>query len=227
MVRRNLYGLLFISLMLVVVLACGGTTPSKDAASPTPFPTPAKSFVETFDSLGAWGSGSDEDVEGDINNGQFEILVKAESGLFWSTAGRDVDNGTYELHATQLAGPLNNGYGMLFRVDDATDNFYMFEVSGDGFVWIGRCMAGCEDESTTIVNDNWFESEAVKQGLNQTNVLRVEANGSDLIFFVNDQEVGRATEATFASGNVGVFVETLGEGGVQVAFDNFKYTEAE
>jgi len=41
-----------------------------------------------------------------------------------------------------------------------------------------------------------------------------------LIFYVNDQEVGRVTDNTFSSGDVGVLVQTLGGGGVRVLFDN-------
>jgi hypothetical protein len=42
-----------------------------------------------------------------------------------------------------------------------------------------------------------------------------------MIFFVNDQEVGRVTDNSFRSGDIGVMAETLGLGGVQVHFDNF------
>lgn len=184
-------------------------------------------YEETFDSIGSWGSGSDIDVEGDVNNGQYEMFVKAELGLYWSTAGEDLGDGVYEIEATQLEGTLDNGYGMMFRINNDTDSFYLFEVSGDGFVWIGRCEGGCEDDVTVIIGDNWFESPAVNTGLNATNRLRVHAEGPNLIFYVNDQEVGRVTDESFASGDIGLLVETLGEGGVRVAFDNFTVSPIE
>lgn len=56
--------------------------------------------------------------------------------------------------------------------------------------------------------------------MNVTNKLRVQAEAGNLIFFVNDQEVGRVTDNTFTSGDVGIFVQTLGGGGVRVLFDN-------
>jgi hypothetical protein len=128
------------------------------------------------------------------------------------------------VEATQLEGPLDNGYGMVFRANPDTDDFYLFEVSGDGFVWIGRCSAGCEGEVVPLVGDGWVESSAVRTGLNQTNTLRAQAEGGNLIFSVNGQEVGRVSDTTLSEGDIGLLVETLGEGGVRIGFDNFTVT---
>lgn len=198
----------YLLLLLLLLAACGGLSGP---------------YTEPFDDAGGWGVGSDVDAEGTVNNGRYEFLVKSNLGLFWSTAGRSFEDGVYEVEATQLEGPLDNGYGMLFRVDDDTDSFYIFEVSGDGYVWIGRCENGC-DEEEVLIEDGWFASEAVNQGLDIANKLRVRAEGANMIFSVNDQEVGRVTDNTFDSGDIGIMVETLGEGDVLVAFDNFTVT---
>ncbi len=115
-------------------------------------------------------------------------------------------------------GQIDNGYGMIFRANPETGDFYLFKISADGYVWIGRYKDGVED--ATIVGNHWFESDAVEQGLNVTNILQVRAEAGNFIFFVNGQEVGRVTDDTFATGDVGLLVQALGEGGVQIAFDN-------
>lgn len=186
----------------------------------------SRPYNETFDSRGSWGTGSDSDAEGDVTGGRYELLVKAEQGIFWSTASQNFDDGIYEMEATQLEGTLDNGYGMLFRVNNDTDSFYLLEVSGDGFVWIGRCADGCT-EVESFIEGGWFESGTANQGLNAANQLRVRAEGANMIFFVNNQEVGRVTDETLRRGDIGLFVETLGEGGVRVAFDNFKVSPLE
>jgi hypothetical protein len=107
---------------------------------------------------------------------------------------------------------------MLLRADAEKGDFYLFKVSGDGYVWIGRYVDGAEDG--TIIGSHWFESAAVKQGLNQTNRLRVHAESGNLIFYVNDNEVGRVTDNSFREGDVGLFAQSLGFGGVRVIFDN-------
>lgn len=180
-------------------------------------------YEETFDSAGSWGTGEDLEARGDVTGGRYEFLVKAELGLFWATAGEDRSDGIYQVEATQLDGPLDNGYGMMFRVDPDSNSFYLFEVSGDGYFWIGVCENSCEDERP-LAGNGWVASDAVRQGLNAVNVLRVRAEGGNMIFFVNDQEVARASDNTLRKGDIGIMVETLGQGNVLVAFDNFTVT---
>jgi hypothetical protein len=45
-----------------------------------------------------------------------------------------------------------------------------------------------------------------------------------MIFYVNGQEVGRVTDKTFQSGDIGLFAQSLGLGGVRIQFDNFSVT---
>ena len=183
-----------------------------------------RAYRETFDAPGNWRTGTDTDAEGVIDEGVFDFLVKADNLVTWTTAGESFTDGIYELEATQVEGSLNNGYGMLLRTNDEQDNFYLFEISGDGYVWIGRYRRGGEEEAEPLVGDWWFESDAVNQGLDNTNRLRVRVEGGNFIFFVNDIEVGRFSDDAFASGDIGLLVRTLGEGGVRVEFDNFNVT---
>lgn len=189
----------------------------------------AKPFLETFDAVGAWRVGPDVDAEGQIADGVYELYVKAPVGLNWTTAGHKFSDGIYQVEARQVAGPIDAGYGMMFRVDEgqepdsggsSDDAFYLFEISSDGYVWIGRCENGCADE-TILVNTYWFESDAVRQGLDVTNTLRVTAEGGNMVFQVNDVEVGRASDYALTQGDIGLLVETIGGGDVRVQFDNF------
>ena len=75
-------------------------------------------------------------------------------------------------------------------------------------------------EATPIVGDWWFESQAIHQGANVTNVLKVRAESGNMIFYVNNHEVGRVTENSFEKGDIGLIVGSLGEGGVHIQFDN-------
>jgi hypothetical protein len=161
-------------------------------------------------------------VEGDVRDGVYDLLVKADNLLIWSSAGESFADGVYEVAATAVDGPLNNSYGMVFRLDDDKDNFYLFKISSDGFAWIGKMVNGGLDENEPLVEDWWFESNAINTGLNETNILRVQAESGNMIFYVNDQEVGRVTDNSFKNGDIGVMAETLGLGGVQIHFDNFK-----
>ncbi len=181
-------------------------------------------YEETFDKIGSWGSGRSTDVVGEVDNGVYEMLVKSNSELYLATAGESFGDGVYEVEATQIAGPLNNGYGFLFKVDDESDSFYVFEISGDGWIWIGRCADLCESEQVALVGGDWFRSPAVIQGLQATNTLRAVVDGTLMTFYVNGVEVGRTSDDRLTDGDIAVMVETLGESGVRVIFDNFRYT---
>lgn len=204
-IRRSLL-LFFIVAVLVLLAGC-----SDGGASGLP-------FVETFDEPGAWGTGEDAYSVGAVTDGVYDFLVIENDITRWASAGKNFANGIYEVEATPVEGPLDNGYGLLFRADAEAGDFYLFKVSADGYVWIGRYRDGAEE--APIIGDHWFESPAVLTGLNVTNVLRVQAEAGNMIFYVNDQEVGRVTDNTFSSGDVGVLVQTLGGGGVRVHFDN-------
>lgn len=180
-------------------------------------------YEESFDAAGRWGTGTSADVEGQVTEGVYDMLVKSNQGMYLATAGETFGDGTYELDATQIEGPLNNGYGMLFQVDEESDSFYAFEVSGDGYIWIGYCRDLCESEAVALVGGDWFRSPAVKTGLHETNNLKVIADGGRMNFFVNGLEVGRATDDRLTEGDVAVVVEALGEPGVRVVFDNFNH----
>ncbi len=189
-------------------------------------PPVANEYVETFDAVGDWGVGSSEALVATVTGGVFEFTVLAESGVYWTVAEQSFSNGVYEVEATQIGGPLDNGYGMLLRANSETGAFYLFEISGDGYIWIGRCADSC-NQADPLVKGGWFQSEAVNQGLNATNFLRVVADGPNMTFYVNGFEVGRITDTALSGGDVGLMVETLGEGGVEVVFDNFLFTPSQ
>lgn len=192
-------------LLLILFLAgCGGSEP----------------YLETFDDPGTWRVASDSNVSGKIENGVYDFKVFADQLSFWTTAGESFRDGIYEVEAKQIDGPDDNAFGMIFRVSNDGKDFYTFQISGDGYVWIGRFQNGVED-SEPLVGSWWIESRAVRRGANETNKLTVQAEGGNMIFFVNDQEVGRVTDNSFSSGDIGLIVGTLGMGGAHVQFDNF------
>ena len=175
-------------------------------------------WEETFDDAGAWSSGEDAYSRGAVADGAYVFEVLQNDISRWAAAGQNFTDGIYEVEATQTDGPLDNGYGLLFRANPAAGNFYLFKISGDGYVWIGRYRDGAEE--TTLIGDHWFESAAVQGGLNVANRLAVRAEAGNMIFYVNGQEVVRVTDNTFAAGDVGLLVQTLGGAPVTVRFDN-------
>jgi hypothetical protein len=183
------------------------------------------SYSTTFDENDNWAVGSDGDVDGAIVDGRYEMLVKQSVGQFWTTAGENLSDGIYQVETTQLEGDLDAGYGMVYRLNtnDNQDSFYLFEISSDGYAFIARCENNCasRDETINLIDQGWFTTPLINQGLNATNVLRVKAEGGNMIFSINGSEVGRASDSELRNGDIGLMVETIGFPGIKVAFDNF------
>lgn len=186
----------------------------------SPPPVESGPYTESFDQAGTWTIGDDATASGTIQDGVYEMSIELSGDIFWVTGGRNFADAVYEVAATPVEGTIDNGYGMLFRVENEAGAFYMFKISSDGYVYIGRCLDNCA-EVVALVDRDWFSSEAVLQGLNVTNILSVEAAGSDMIFYVNDTEVGRATDSERTQGDIGLMAETFSPGGLRVQFDNF------
>ena len=189
-------------------------------------PVETAPFEETFDSAGTWMVGEGAVSQGEVKDGVYEMFVELMGDVFWVTAGRNFSDGVYEVEATPLDGAVDNGYGMLFHVDQEEESFYVFKVSSDGYVFIGRCSESCA-EAEVLVDRDWFPSTAVNQGLEVTNKLRVVTSGPEMTFYVNDTEVGQATDEALTKGDIGLLAETFTPGGLRVVFDNFKVTPLE
>jgi hypothetical protein len=191
-------------------------------------PIQTTAYIESFDSTESWMAGEGTNAAGLIKDGVYEMTLAEETfdEQFWAAGGRNFANAVFEVEATALGGVIDNGYGMMIRVDPTEDRFYIFKVSSDGYVYIGLCTENCSSQQA-LVDRDWFESHAVKQGFDSANVLRIVADGPEMTFFVNDIEVGRVSDITLENGDIGIFGETFAPGGLRVAFDNFNVTPLE
>ncbi len=121
-----------------------------------------------------------------------------------------------DVDATQVSGPDNNSYGVIFRYGLEAKEFYTFLISGDGF-YVFTVDGADRDEPELLVD--WTESSAINKGA-QTNHIKIAAVGENMKYYVNDQFLGEVQDTRFGTGVVGFFTGSLDEGGVQVSFDN-------
>ena len=173
-------------------------------------------FADSFDDpRTGWTLIHNNQADMTIEGGQLRIAIQQPDSLAWSVAtGRAFDYFTLEVDATPLAGPDDNDYGVIVRhVDD--DNFYRFEISGDGYFNAQKRQKGKWEK---LIPD-WTASESIRKG-KATNHLRVVGAGSGLTFYVNQTLLIQIADASFSRGAIGVLAGTLAEPGVQVAFDN-------
>jgi hypothetical protein len=127
-----------------------------------------------------------------------------------------------EVEARQVEGPLYNSFGLVVRGQLHEDSLYWFGISGDGYYSVHLLESG---EWIPLVAEE--ASDAIHQGLNATNWLRIACKGDRFDFYVNDALLTSLNDDTFGSGYFGLAVGTR-EPGVVICFDNLKvYTLAE
>lgn len=194
-------------LAIVLVTACGGGT-STDLPWNDDFSTP-----------GSWQTETDAVAEVGVQDGVMRINVKAVNQLAWAFAGRDVEDFHLTVEATQVAGPDDNEYGVLARLQDA-DNFYRFSISGDGYYLISKSV----DDIQEPLGSNWTPSDAINQGL-ATNVIEVICEGNVLTLIVNGQQLAQVEDDQFAHGDIGLHAGTFYQAGVEIHFDNLSVNE--
>ncbi len=120
---------------------------------------------------------------------------------------------TLEVEAFPLSSLDFNGYGLVYRAQDAT-HYYAFAVGSDGYYAVLR-VAG--DEETALVD--WQQFPHVRRG-RQANRLRVACAGATCRFYVNDEYAATVEDDTWLAGDVGLWVCGFGDGGVTVEFLN-------
>jgi hypothetical protein len=151
------------------------------------------------------------------------------------------------VEARAVSGPVNNGYGLIFRLQNhsnsspADDSYYLFQVSSDGYYQVLRVLGEMQKKLS-----DWIPSPVVNQGMGATNYLRVVAQGDQFAFYINGQQMplcvpddpdGESTfdftgtcvqgtmqpalaDSSLAYGQLGLVATTLDEPDVVVEFDN-------
>ncbi len=170
------------------------------------------------DPQSGWQVESDASAQVDYQDGAMRVLIEAPNRLAWASAGREYADFQLTVEAEQVAGPNDNEYGVLVRMEDA-DHFYRFSISGDGYYQIAKY----DGESWEELTGDWQPSEAIKQGA-ATNRLVVICQATTMTFLVNDETVVQVEDETYRRGDIGLYAGTFFEPGVEIHFDNLEVT---
>jgi hypothetical protein len=126
-------------------------------------------------------------LEASIEEGALRLRIDDHAALAFSYAAPHFADFDLVASARAVGGPVDNGFGLVFRLqhhnnaDPADDDYYVFLISSDGYYRVLRVLDGRE----RVISD-WIDSPAIRQGLDETNILRVVARGDTFQFFVND-----------------------------------------
>ncbi len=233
-------------------------------------------YVATFDGyLDEWDL-YDGQQSASIKDGRLRLALSSAQTASWSVARHHFIEFDISVAASAAAGPIDNAFGIVFAMqspsEEACDlpavifcgigqlsallsaalrqvldpvaetHYYAFLISSDGYYALERIVDGIREVLST-----WIPSPSIHQNLGAQNRIRVIAQGTELRFFVNGDQVmlcipsepgasstftngecigGRMVEGFQAphplQGQLGLIAQATqtGGGGVIVDFDN-------
>jgi hypothetical protein len=129
---------------------------------------------------------------------------------------QNFDNATIELDVlTVSAKTATDGdfrYGLAFR--RSGDQYYAFTISPRTRKWFA--LKSSPDQLTVLAEgtDNNLHD------LDKDDTLRVDMQGPNFLFHINDEVVGEASDSDYAGGQIGFYVESFDSANTHIHFDN-------
>lgn len=174
------------------------------------------------------GEMGDWQIEGDASgrtavvDEQLTIEINAPQTLQYTTLNEpSFTDFTLEVDVRQLRGDPQSSYGVLFRMV-SPNQFYRFDITGNGLYMLERRNA---DGTWTRFVDDWTSSEALNQGINSTNRLKVEARERNINIYANGILLQQFSDNLYPNGTIALDAGTFIAPDLKVAFDNVLVTE--
>jgi hypothetical protein len=216
--RHNLKLSLFILILVLTILACGG---SADV------PTAGEKGILFQDDFSDPTSGWDRvrrEGEGitDYEEGAYRIKVETINTDVWANPeGQSFSNVRIEVQATKSPGGTdNNDFGVICRYKNEA-NFYFFIISSDGYYGIGKVKEG---DQQLIDMEDMYPTDKINLG-DAVNQIRADCIGSTLTLFINGTEIDKKVDDEIKGENVGLIAGTFDTAYTDILFDNFKVTQ--
>jgi hypothetical protein len=144
--------------------------------------------------------------------------VKAPDPRFYDDCLAVDSNYTNFSFEAQMQIMKGDGGGLVFRDLDTPQAYrnYAFDVYQDGSYYLYIT----NGSNTTVLTSG--NSSAIKQGLGQSNLVAVVAQGSTITIYINHQQIASITDSTFTHGKIGFEAIPNGTNGhtTEVIFSN-------
>jgi hypothetical protein len=180
-----------------------------------------------------FGSYSDNTSNNYFENGKYRITVFPMNFSSAYQSGAKCSDIALEVEATQVSGPDDNGYRVIFRLYD-WENYYYFLISGDGYYQIAKLMNNSwsarmmnNSWSTSLTDKTWSPIYWIKSSAihteNATNRINVTCDENKFSFYINDQKINEFMDNNSYPGGIGLMARTENTpGAVTIDFDNLR-----
>ena len=204
-----------------------GTTATATGLPATPTPTvpPAPTYPPSDLGTPTWHDPLTSGVNWPLYEDAHSRFVFKENQLFLTAKNLDWWDGwmltrtvlkNFYLEANFKTGKCAglDRYGLVYRQG------YLIGLSCDGNYSL-KMWNGVQ----SIVIQDWTPSDFIKKGGDQTNRLRVKAEGNKFSLYVNGNLLGEVSDPSFQQGQFGVFVGAMETPNFEVALDQLAYWE--
>ncbi len=196
-----------------------GTTPAATPAGGAS-PTSASSdttlvFAPDFQSCDPISS---DGISTQCVNGEFQFTKTNAGGAQWVFWNDVYGDQVIDLDTRVISGPPEIQYGVILRLSRDNNQFYVFDVSRDGYVGLFRF-----NRPDWVVLLPYTFSTAVKTGTG-TNHLQIYAQQDHFALYVNGTFINTLIDGGIDSGRIGFYVESK-DANAAVGFSNLKVNQ--
>jgi eukaryotic-like serine/threonine-protein kinase len=150
-----------------------------------------------------------------FTGGAYHVNALQQGSNHYCIASPNFSNFAYQVQMTIVTGFAG---GIIFRADYTKGDFYLFGIGQDGGYQLDFVNSG----NFHILRTRG-SGTATNAGLNQSLLLAVVANGSNIDVYVNTKKIDSVNDSTYTQGQIGVFESDLnGHGTTEVVFSNAK-----
>jgi hypothetical protein len=168
-----------------------------------------------------WSTFSTENASAQYANGEYVIEVLRETWFSWGNAGkRDLSNAHVEVTAKNFSKTDDVVFGILCAYQDKA-HYYYLGIDWTGSYVIARLNGDAEVFLTN--NNRWARSDDIPRKAAAYR-LGADCGNGVLTLYVDGKQIASVKDATFAKGDVGLFVSTQKTKDVEVRFDDFVVT---
>lgn len=162
----------------------------------------------------------EKDGSCEFTTGQYHALVKEAAHVrLCSAQATDYSNFVYEVRMTIMAGDCG---ALTFRSDDANIRMYFFRICQNGTYLLGRYdgnPSSTTSKAAPILEEKLTPQPVIHQGLHQSNVIAIVANGGTIELWINHLHVSTVNDGTYQRGRIGLAANSFTQA-TEVAFSD-------
>lgn len=182
----------------------------------------AATWTDNLDNANNWYLLDTANTKWTEGNGQLILTsISPSKGEEWGLSDQpSMDD--YYLQATFITGGTCSGfdkYGVLVRAPEDNKG-YVYEFSCDGhyrlYTWDGQHYNALQE---------WTNTNSVKTGPNQTNIMGIHMKGTDIRLYANGKKIAEFTDNSYDHGQFGLVIGSVNTNNFTVYVDQVAYWE--